>query len=205
VDDRPPPKRKWVLTQESFDALLSWLDPDRERAGKRYESIRLALTRRFRQLGGTEPEDLANQTIDRVAKKLPEIIQEYVGEPEPYFFSVAYYVYKEHLKGPVLLSLTSSNWGHSSLLSEHDVFDKELLDFCLEHCMERLDQTNRDMIREYYQGERRDKIKTRNALAERLGIKLSNLRLRAQRVRTGLKKCIVDCMERKAAERELSM
>ena len=33
----------WDLTEESFDLFLSWLDPDRDLAGKRYESIRRRL------------------------------------------------------------------------------------------------------------------------------------------------------------------
>jgi len=36
-------KKEWVLTQEAFDRLLGWLDPDRESAGEKYEAIRLRL------------------------------------------------------------------------------------------------------------------------------------------------------------------
>jgi len=53
------------------------------------------------------------------------------------------------------------------------------------------------MILTYYKGERQVKIKLRKELADRLGIKLANLRLKAQKVRAELKKCILDCLERK--------
>ena len=32
--------KDWELSQEDFDALLDWLDPDREQAGIKYEQIR---------------------------------------------------------------------------------------------------------------------------------------------------------------------
>lgn len=202
MDCPTSPKKEWVLTPESFNALLLWLDQDRGRAGEKYESIYDALTKRFRQLGCTQPEELANETMDRVARKLPTIVSNYKGEREPYFFSVAYYIYKEHLRRPVMMSLTTPDFPHQNLPNTQEIFDKELLDFCLKHCLEKLDTITRDMIREYYQGDRQDKIRSRKELAERLGIKMTNLRLRAQRVRTELKSCILDCIEREAVERE---
>ena len=44
-------KKGWVLTQELFDTLLDWLDPDRERAGQKYETIRLKLIKIFTSRG----------------------------------------------------------------------------------------------------------------------------------------------------------
>lgn len=199
--DPPTPKQKWVLTTESFDEMLLWLNHDRDLAGKKYEEIRLGLIKRFQQLGCREPEELANKTFDRVARKLPDIIGEYKGEREPFFFSVAHYVFKEELRTPVLMSLANADFSHPDLQPTEEMFEKELLDSCLWHCMEKLQPANRDMIRAYYHGERQVKIQTRQRMAENMGIKLSNLRLRAQRVRTTLKKCILDCMERKARER----
>ena len=206
MDDLPSPKQRWVLSPESFDGLLLWLDHDRERAGEKYESIRSGLIKRFRQLGCSEvAEELANQTMDRVARKLPTIIAKYIGEREPYFFSIAYYVYREHLRKPVVMSLASIDFAHPNLPNAEDVFEKELLDHCLRHCIDKLHPSSREMIREYYRGERQDKIRLRKQLAGRLGIKLANLRLRAQRVRTDLKECVLDCMERKSRDREALM
>jgi hypothetical protein len=49
-------KKEWALSREGFDALLAWLDPDRDRAGERYE-IRLDL------------ETLADEVINRVMRQ----------------------------------------------------------------------------------------------------------------------------------------
>jgi DNA-directed RNA polymerase specialized sigma24 family protein len=205
LDHSPPPRDKWALTPESFDRLLLWLHHDRDEAGLKYEEIRARLIKRFRQLGCHEPEDLANETIDRVAGKLEEIIDTYKGDPEPYFFSVAYYVYKEYLRRPIMQSLATLDFRDPVTTSSDEMSEKELLDSCLRHCLGQLDKDSHDMILEYYRGDRQVKIQARKALAERLGIGLAILRLRAQRVRSALKKCILDCMERKAMEHHISM
>lgn len=199
MDEPPSPKEKWVLTQEDFDRLLAWLDPDRDRAGEKYQEIQERLMRRFRQLGCDEPEHLANLTIDRVAKKLPEIIETYRNVPEPYFFSVAHYVHLEYLKKPVAVPLPHTDLPHPDaprILTAFD--DDELLDSCLSRCMLHLTERSREMISRYYRGERQMKIRLRKELAEEMGVKPSNLRLKAQRVRAELKQCILGCMERKA-------
>jgi RNA polymerase sigma factor (sigma-70 family) len=203
--DDPPSPTKWILTPESFDRLLLWLNPDRDLAGGRYEEIRVRLIRRFQQLGCSDGEELANKTFDRVAKKLPEVIDKYVGEPDPYVFSIAYKIYREHLRRQILMSLAYANFSNTTLPSTEEMLEKELLDDCLQRCLQHLSESSRKLITLYYRGERFDKIKMRRELAELLGIKLSNLRLRAQRIRTTLKKCMLDCMERKASEREVLM
>lgn len=196
MDYPPLPKEKWVLTQETFDALLSWLDPDRERAGQKYEEIRHTLTRRFQQLGCADPEELANETFDRVARKLPEIVETYKGDPTPYFFSVAFYVRKEHLRRPAFVPLPQTELTVADLPGKPKVFDDELMDACLRRCMGHLSERSREIVSKYYRGERQVKIGLRKELAEQLGVKLPNLRLQAQRARVDLKKCMLECIER---------
>ena len=200
LDDPPSPKQKWVLTIESFDGMLLWLDQDRDRAGEKYEQIRSQLNRRFSQLGWPEPEQLTNETFDRVAKTLPRVRATYSGSPEPYFFSTAFYIHREHLRRPIMVALgdTDLSCSNSDSLDSEKTSQQELLDSCLRECMEKLDLRNREIIANYYRGERQDKIRSRKSLAERMNMKLANLRLRAQRIRANLKKCILDCMERKA-------
>ncbi|HUK90604.1 MAG TPA: hypothetical protein VLZ81_09415, partial [Blastocatellia bacterium] len=75
-----PIKTKFVLTQEAFDLLLRWLDPDdRDRAGQRYEEIRQSIIRNFARRGSPVAEELADEVMNRVAKRLPEIIDSYDG------------------------------------------------------------------------------------------------------------------------------
>ena len=205
LDDPPSPSKKWALTPESFERLLLWLHPDRNQAGLKYVEIRSKLIKRFRQLPCDDPEELANATIDRVAGKLAEVIDTYKGDPEPYVFSVAHYVYKEHLRKPIMQSLANLDFRAPAPTSDEEASEKDLLDQCLKQCLDRFDKDIRDMILEYYRGDRRVKINARKALAKRLGIELPALRLRAQRVRSALKKCILECLQHKATERHIDI
>lgn len=188
-------KQKWTLTSEAFDGLLCWLDSDRERAGEKYEEIRSGLIRGFRRHGCTLPEELADETINRVARRLPEIAPTYVGNPARYFYGVAHNVHLEGLRAqPEFSPLSSEELSLRGALPEAlDEIEPEYA--CLKQCMEQLTPRNREMILQYYQGERQVKIKLRQELAERLGIRLTNLRLQAQRVRANLRSCILLCLE----------
>src|ERR1044071_4538735 len=63
-------RRKWVLTQEAFDQLLAALGEDRQLAAETYLEIRGNLVRFFEWRGCPLPEDHADETFNRVAKRL---------------------------------------------------------------------------------------------------------------------------------------
>ena len=85
-------QKEWVLSQDTFDELLTWLNPNRDQAGKTYENIRQRLIKIFTYRGIAVAEDLADETINRVAKKVHEIRSTYIGDPALYFHGVARYV-----------------------------------------------------------------------------------------------------------------
>src|SRR5256885_10310944 len=91
-------KKEWVLTRESFEALLAWLDADPEAAARKYEQIRTRLIKIFVCRGCSEPEDLADETIDRVARRVPDIEPTFTGEPARYFYGVANKIHLEYLR-----------------------------------------------------------------------------------------------------------
>src|SRR5881392_2187662 len=78
---------KWTLTQEAFDKLLHALDGDRERAGNIYQETRSNLIRFFEWRGCPFPEDHADETINRVAKRILE--GEKILNPAGYYLGVA--------------------------------------------------------------------------------------------------------------------
>jgi hypothetical protein len=65
-----PSVSEWSLTKEVFAKLLAHLDPDTERAGERYERLRLSLLKFFDWGGAHFPEECADKTFNRVARKL---------------------------------------------------------------------------------------------------------------------------------------
>lgn len=177
--------KDWVLTQESFDALLAWLDPAREEAGRKYEEIRLRLIKIFTCRGCYEPEDLADETINRVSKRLRDIENEFIGDPARYFYGVANKVHLEYLRRrPV----------PAPPVRTEDSEDIEKEYSCLEKCIENLSPDNRELVVQYYQEEKRAKIDHRRQLAEQLGIALNALRIRAHRIRASLQECVQTCL-----------
>jgi DNA-directed RNA polymerase specialized sigma24 family protein len=182
--------KDWFLTQEAFDALLAWLDPEREAAGRKYEEIRLRLIKLFTCRGCSEPEDLADETINRVSKKLKDIQSNYAGDPARYFYGVANKVHLEYIRRrpPVVPPVTSE--------ASEDV-EKEYE--CLERCIQTLTNENRILVLQYYQLEKRAKIDHRKQLATQLGIAVNALRIRACRIRSALQKCVQNCISEATA------
>src|SRR5688572_2807527 len=183
------------LTQETFDLLLHWLHPDSEEAGQIYVRIRSNLIKKFSSHNCSLPDRLADLTIDRVAKKLPDIVETYVGEREPYFHRVAYYVLLESLSKHVdEVELPND----LTLVAPDDIEDVELESACLEKCMNCLAPRKQYLIRHYYQGDKGAKIRQRQELALRYNVALPALRIQALRIRQDLKSCIIDCLRARA-------
>jgi len=184
----PSRKIEWDLTPEAFEQLLFWLNPNREQAGRKYEEIRRKLIKIFTCRGCVCPEELADETMNRVTRKVPEIIGNYVGDPSLYFCGVAHNVHLEYVrKKPNLLPPPAPD------PPEETERDYE----CLEQCMERLTSKSRELVLEYYQAEKRAKIDRRKELASRLGIAVNALRIRAHRIRANLQECVFECTKRK--------
>ena len=195
--------REWVLTRESFELLLDWLDPDREQAGQTYEKIRLRLIKIFACRGCNEADELADETINRVTAKLNDIGQTYSGDPALYFYGVAQKVHQEYLRNrPQLQEFPReiSAGGQGKLTPAPDSSDDIEREYeCLEKCMERLPRQNRQLVLEYYQDEKRAKIDHRKKLADQLGIAVNALRIRAHRIRMQLQACVQDCLQQRPA------
>jgi DNA-directed RNA polymerase specialized sigma24 family protein len=184
----PAPKKEWVMTEEEFSKFLAWLNPNRNLAADMYETIRRRLIKFFICRGCAVSEELADETINRVIRKIQEIGDSYVGERIPYFIAVARNVYLENLrKQPPLQPPTTE----SSFATDEE------LD-CLDGCMERFTPRTRDLVISYFQEDKHDKIVHRKKLAEELGVPLNALRIKVCRIRAKLQTCVFDCLRMKA-------
>jgi hypothetical protein len=85
-----------------------------------------------------------------------------------------------------------------------DEIDKERMFDCLDKCLDHLDAGNRDLILEYVRDEKRPGIDRRKQLAERFGVTMNTLRMRAHRVKLVLQQCVRDCLCEKRVSRRLS-
>ena len=176
------------LTKEAFDGLLNWLDPNRERAGMRYETIRLGLVKMFAGRGCASAEELADETINRVAVKLPEIRAGYAGNPEKYFYGVAKLLYHEYKRRTEKLVPLPDDLPARAAPDAHD----DLTQVCMRNCVRNLPPDQRELLRQYYQ-EKTSSAAQRKALAARLEITLDALRVRVFRIVQRLEACVDRC------------
>src|SRR5712692_3511820 len=92
-------RQKWSLTQQAFDGLLDSLGPDRDAAGDRYLEIRRNLVRLFEWRGCSTPDEYADETINRCAKKIGE--GEEIRDVATYSIGVARMLVREMSRGRV--------------------------------------------------------------------------------------------------------
>ena len=184
--DSLPFAEKAPISSDDFERLLRWLSADRDLAGDRYEYIRRSLIRIFRYRNAAHPEELADETINRVLRKLAVLIETYSGDPALYFYGVANQVHREYVKAPVKRMVPQR-------LSE-DALEPEMS--CLEECLGALDADTRALILRYYSDEKRGRIDGRQMLAEQLGLSQGGLRVRAHRIRREVEKCVTECVRR---------
>ena len=196
-------KKGWVLTQELFDPLLDWLDPDRERAGHKYETIRLKLIKIFTSRGSPDAEELADETINRVASKLSEIINNWEGDPALYFFKVAQYVFAEKRTKESRREMLNPDRLVMPFVTEENEDNPEYE--CLLHCLEVLRISERTLVVNYYQQQGRAKIEQHEEMATTMGIAINALRIRACRIRRTLRECVQECVAARKQRNEFNM
>ena len=186
-------KTKWTLTAEAFAKLLACLDPDAETAGEKYEAIRQKLVKFFDWRGAHFPEDCADETLNRVTRKIDE--GDVIQDVATYCHGVARLVFLETLK-----SADGKRTDFEELpplvAPEPVIEESNARQECFNHCLRELPAASQQVLLQYYQDEKRSKINNRLSLAERLGIPLNALRNRVQRLRDKLEQCIHQCLQK---------
>lgn len=190
VDGRPVPDK------QAFDRLLDRLDADRARAGERYEELRRTLVRFFQWRGAPFPDEHADETFDRVARRLAGGIV--VANLGGYCYEVARLVALEVRKNPAArAAVLEPAILAAGPAADDEAARREARAVCLEECLAALPVEQRTFILEYYRDDQRRRIDRRRLLAERLGLRREALANRAQRLRDRLERCVRTCVARK--------
>jgi DNA-directed RNA polymerase specialized sigma24 family protein len=194
-------KKDWALTSSAFHALLGWLDESSQSEGRRYLEMRRRLVAYFDRKNCSTPDELADETLNRVARRLEEEGFIESDAPARYCYIVARFIFMEHLRGAqkdgALLEEMQRGQrvgapGAGGAGGEDEVKEK-MLD-CLERCTDKLEPPRREIIVQYYAGKERVKIDNRRALAQMLGITMNALSIRACRIRDRLEDCVRRCV-----------
>jgi len=198
---RTEPKRNWVLTQGAFTRLLHWLDEGEDSGGQRYLEIRRRLAIYFDRKNCLAPDELADETLNRVARRLEEEGSITSDAPAHYCYIVARFVFLEYLRKPPVEELLLED-GVRSVAGRavdrgggEEEREIERWHECLTRCVQSLEPDHRELIVGYYTGEQRVKINNRRVLAARLGITINALSIRACRIRDKLEGCVRKCVE----------
>lgn len=175
--------------RENFDALLNWLNPDRNRAGTKYEEIRHTLIRIFSWRGFKDAEDLTDETISRVTAKVLEVSKDFRGDPAVYFYAVAKKLILEAYRRDQRRTSIPENSSVQICMLDDDKAEYQ----CLKKCLNELPAADRELILLYYQQDE-PKIALRKALAKRRKVTPNTIRVRAYRIRIVLHGCMEKCL-----------
>jgi DNA-directed RNA polymerase specialized sigma24 family protein len=195
-------KKGWTPTTDAFRQFLHWLDEGVESGGEKYLEIRRRLVLYFDRKNCLAPDELADETLSRVANKLQEQGEITDLSPAHYCYVTARFVFLEHLRQPEHKHKSFEQLAHvrgaqfersvsgASAARDNKEGEKEELLDALERCLNSLAPADRELILEYYRGDGATKIESRRKLAERLGLSANALSIRACRIRNKVEECV---------------
>jgi DNA-directed RNA polymerase specialized sigma24 family protein len=192
------PSASWNLHDRALQQLLRRLDHDASVAGEKYEHLRRALVRMFDWRGASAPDRCADETIDRVARKLDSGVE--IADVVAFAHGVARLVMLEQTRRPEAREVSLDEAvGIPQPPPRRDLSDEDRLS-CLEQCLDELSADARSLILRYYGETLRQRIDARAALARDLGLSPNALRSRAQRIRDRLERCVTACARARRSE-----
>lgn len=194
---KPDLTRRWEPDQAAFARLLEWLDEGRDSHGERYLDIRDRLVRYFARRNCPSPDDLADETLNRVTRRLDESGPIEGDAPARYCYIAARFVLLESLRLRARQPGTGlRDEGAALAVTPGDAAaGRERVDARLERCLGECTPYDRELLLEYYAATSGIARERRKQLAERLGLSPHALAIRACRIRSRLEQCVKQCQE----------
>src|SRR5437763_8010674 len=134
-------KKKWTLTPDAFNQYLAHLSSDREEAGRKYVEMKQELVSFFTRRGHPDPEKLANETLDRAARKALAGELNYSGD---------------HLRDLIGFARNVSKEGWRDIEPEpidgidppapDNPYDDEEFFLCMDQCLAQLTEHSRSLL-----------------------------------------------------------
>lgn len=186
-------KKKNQLKKVEFKKLLEWFSTDEVEAGEIYQKIYEGLQRYFRYRGCSDSNHLADETINRVAKRLPELDLSKNVKKISIFYGFALNIYREYLNKIENREVVLNPDSVSQKISEPKN-EKEM--DCVEKCLSKLSDEEKKMVLKYYSLEKGEKIILRKQMAEEMNITTNALHVKIYRLKGTLKTCIENCLKK---------
>jgi DNA-directed RNA polymerase specialized sigma24 family protein len=175
-------------SQQNFQRFLQWLSPDMDEAGRRHNEIHASLMRVFASRGCDRPEELADETLERVVRKIDIVAPGYQGNPAAYVYGVGKRVFWGYARSRRVPARCAPD-RLMAPASEDPELERRFA--CLEACLNELTDEDRELILQYYNGERAGKAENRQRLAHDTQVSQQALRKRTQRIRERLKETLI--------------
>ena len=202
MEANPTLKKNWILTPEAFAKLLAAFAPDsNEEAGAKYEAARARLVKLFQWRGIFDAEEAADETLNRVARKIDE--GEIVRDISAFIGGIARFVLLEKLKSKERTNVALEDAPPTAFVKQPEEFADDRADEqklrCFNRCMREMPDEMRQIVVEYYNADADGsvRIEHRKRMAERLNLEMNALRNRALRARGKLEDCIKNCIDGK--------
>jgi DNA-directed RNA polymerase specialized sigma24 family protein len=190
----PSPPPRFTLDARALRRLLDSLDSDPLRASQRYETLRRSLIKVFAWEQQSDSEALADDVLDRVARRLNEGVA--IADVTAYAQRTAELVLMEARRRTRRREALAEG-GADALLPVTADRTVERRHACLERCLDSLGADARDLVLRYYAHDGRARITQRDALAREQGLTVGALRNRLLRLREKLESCVHDCLARR--------
>ena len=189
-------KEERGLSAVAFSRLLEWLDDGVDSYGEKYLEMRRRLIAYFDRRNRPFADDLADETLNRIAQTLERGGTIGITPQARYCYVIARFVLLEDVRRGYRRVSLNESW-HSDDESprpqsraadlrheESDAHDERLES--LDQCLAELSPEHRTLIVDYYRDDGRQKISRRSEMAKRMGISLNALSIRACRIRAQL-------------------
>ncbi len=175
------------LEARRLQALLERLRADSASGGFGYEQLRRRLILFFRQREPVDAETLADEALDRLARRLDEGVP--INNPAPYAFGIAKLMLFEANARRLRQEVRVDEPETKPAMIEDDAIDPALVR-ALRICLRSIGRRGSELMLAYYRDDDARRIRTRRNMAEKLGISVNTLRNRALRLRAALETCV---------------
>jgi len=171
---------------DALGALLQLLGDGPESSGRAYRALHERLIRFFHLNGRMDPEALADEVMDRLARTAADGSNQ-IKSAEAFAVGIARHVVQENIRSQQRDAETARYWESRRNLADGT---NESIFLALDLCMSALSAQKRDLLRSYYEWTGRRKIAHHLKLASELGLTVNALRNRLMRARKELDACV---------------
>jgi DNA-directed RNA polymerase specialized sigma24 family protein len=183
------------LSPAALDCLFAALHKDPSLAPAEYVRLHKRLTYWFQARKCQHASELADEAIDRAARKLLEMrdIGEAVDSVVAYAFRIAAFVWQEYRRKPQdqpLEGSPSDTLRERTWTGNENGIGNEAIHAALDRCLAELSSDQRQLVLGVLLKEKGEKKHERQRLAQEFGMTMAGLYTKAFRIRRALEECI---------------